>query len=100
MKKIYYVNVRDNSIIEGILVDGELGKEARPLKRVSTIDGIRFVPPTTKLWESKEELVIKMLTDNYRKDDLNNLVKKYHLSREETKQYLKKAIDKSPEKFI
>jgi len=96
--KVYFVSVIRWELVEGELIENT--NETKPLKKIVTKNGNRFVPPTTKLWTNKTEMIVCEFANHFNKMAIDDFLNRYNLSKEEAKVYLKLAKDKYPEKFI
>jgi hypothetical protein len=96
--KVFFVSVSRWEIVEGELVEGI--EETRPLKKIVTTDGERFVPPTTKLWTNRDELLADEFARYFKSVGPQGMIDRYRLTKDEAIVYLEIAKDKYPEKFI
>jgi hypothetical protein len=96
--KVFFVSVSRWEIVEGELVEGI--EETRPLKKIITPDGDRFVPPTTKLWTNKVEMMADEFAKHFKRLGSDEFISRYKLTKDEARAYLEIAKDKYPEKFI
>lgn len=96
--KVFFISVSRWEIVEGELVEGI--KETKPLKKIITANGDRFVPPTTKLWTNKVELMADEFARYFKTVGPEKMMERYRLSKDEAREYLEIAKNKYPEKFI
>lgn len=96
--KVWFVSVSRWEIIEGELVEGP--EETKPLKKIITSAGDRFVPPTTKLWTSKVEMMADKFARYFKTIGPEKMIDRYRLSKDEAIKYLELAKETYPEKFI
>lgn len=96
MKKVYFINVTNDKIIEG-----ELIPTCKILQQINTETGTVYVPSTIKLWENKSEMMAVTFANCYKNGmDIDTMIDRFHLDGQEAQGYLENALKKFPEKFI
>jgi len=94
--KLYSVTIK-GKLIEGI----EINSGNSFLRQIKSDNGdIHTMPFSHKVWESKEERTVALFTMNSKKLSVDDIMVKYHLTREEAKTALEEALEKYPDKFI
>lgn len=97
MKKVFFITIRDNAVIEGRIVENN---NPSPVNEIITENGKMYVPKNEMLWHDKNELMVNEFVTMYRILGLNNMMLRYTLTKEEAEKYLELAMDRFPEKFI
>lgn len=97
MKKVFFINIRDNEIVEGEAIETS---EPSPMIKIKTKSGIMVVPKDKKLCYSKDELMIHEFYTFFRILGFENMKIRYSITTEEASRYLELTEDKFPEIFI
>lgn len=96
MKKVYCIGVTNDRIIEG-----ELVPNCKILQQINTSEGPVYVPSMIKLWENKSEMMTVTFANCYKNGmDIDTMIDRFQLDRQEAQGYLENALKKFPEKFI
>lgn len=95
MKKVFCISVTNDKIIEGELVPNKI------LQKINTLTGPVYIPSSIKLWDDKTEMMASTFANCHKIGmDIETIISRFKLDREEAKGYLQDALKKYPEKFI